>query len=488
MNRLQQIRARQAEIRANLEVLAAIDGNLDDAQRSDWEGLNTEYDSLETEAVALEERNARMADLRSRTLVVETGDGAAGAGAHRAGGVQVQRSRPDNLYDLEELRNVRGAEYGRAVRDRAMWAIEDWDRSVPAEHRERAAALVANPRARLDREVAEHILRYGSPEYFSAWCRVLANPQTGLSLLDADEARAMRAAMNEATLADGGYMVPPFLDPTVILQNVGISNPFREIATVKATTFAVWKGVTSAGVTAEWTAEAAEAADASPTVGSPAITPHRADAYVQASFEMIEDTSIAMDLATLFGDARDRLEGAAFATGAGDSSNQPQGVVTGVAAVTSSRVAATTAYTFGAPDVFDVDNAMSQRYRPGAHWVANKSIYNLARQFAIGSGGMTGSFWVDFGGGHPSSLIGYPVHEASAMAGALATTGTAHNVLILGNFSQGYYIVDRIGMSVAYNPLVIGTNRRPTGEVGWFAFWRTGGAVINADAFRLLQV
>lgn len=69
------------------------------------------------------------------------------------------------------------------------------------------------------------------------------------------------------------------------------------------------------------------------------------------------------------------------------------------------------------------------------------------------------------------------------------STATASNddVVVLGDFRQ-YYIIDRIGMSVAYNPLVIGTNRRPTGEVGWAAFWRVGGDCVNADAFRMLRV
>ena len=70
------------------------------------------------------------------------------------------------------------------------------------------------------------------------------------------------------------------------------------------------------------------------------------------------------------------------------------------------------------------------------------------------------------------------------------STATASNddLIVLGDFKQGYYIVDRIGMSVAYNPLVIGSNRRPTGEVGWFAFWRVGARCVNADAFRMLRV
>jgi HK97 family phage major capsid protein len=281
-------------------------------------------------------------------------------------------------------------------------------------------------------------------------------------------------------------MVPPMLDPSIILTNAGISNPFRSTSTIKTITTQTWKGVTSAGVTAEWTAEAAEAADASPTVAQPAITPVRADAYVQASFEMVEDTTIAGELAMLFADARDRLEGTAFAVGTG--STQPFGIVTELQLVTASRVSVQTNGSYGAIDVYAVDNALPQRWRANGTWLANKSVYNLTRQFASGSGPQH-AFWTDFGGGRPPTLIGYDANESSAMFNAPLSSATASNddILVLGDFRQ-YYIVDRVGMQVAYNPLVLGSNRRPSGEVGWFAFWRVGARTVNADAFRLLRV
>lgn len=479
-----EIRRRMAELRANIERLAVIDGDLDETARAEWASDTAEYDQLEAQLTERADRATRLTSVRADT-VVETGDGAAAADHARS--VQIQDSAPENIYDLSDLHMSRDSvAYGQALRDRAMRSIESWDSVIDAGPRESAESLVKNAaNSRRDRDVAEHILRHGSPDYFSAFCKVLANPTMGLQLLEGDEARAMRAALAEGATTTGGFMVPVLIDPTIILQNAGISNPFRSIATVKSITTQTWKGVTSAGVTAEWTAEAAEAADASPTIAQPTITPVRADAYVQASFEMTEDTSIATDLAMLFADARDRLEGTAFAVGTG--STQPNGVVTDVAATTASRVASTTNGAFGAVDVFALDNALPQRYRSNASWVGNKSVYNLARQFSIGTGGMTGSFWVDFGGGHPSSLIGYPVYESSAMLSSLSTaTASTDNVVVLGDFRQ-YYIIDRIGMSVAYNPLVIGSNRRPTGEVGWFAYWRVGGKTINTDAFRILQ-
>jgi predicted phage gp36 major capsid-like protein len=39
-----------------------------------------------------------------------------------------------------------------------------------------------------------------------------------------------------------------------------------------------------------------------------------------------------------------------------------------------------------------------------------------------------------------------------------------------------------------YDPVIRSTgNNRPTGQAGWFAFWRTGADVADAAQFRLLQ-
>ena len=51
-----------------------------------------------------------------------------------------------------------------------------------------------------------------------------------------------------------------------------------------------------------------------------------------------------------------------------------------------------------------------------------------------------------------------------------------------------YYIVDRIGVQVVYDPLVLGATRRPTGQGAYYAFWRTGADVAAAAAIRYLTL
>jgi hypothetical protein len=39
-----------------------------------------------------------------------------------------------------------------------------------------------------------------------------------------------------------------------------------------------------------------------------------------------------------------------------------------------------------------------------------------------------------------------------------------------------------------YNPMVLGSNLRPTGESAWVMFFRTGADCLNSGAFKLLRL
>lgn len=133
-------------------------------------------------------------------------------------------------------------------------------------------------------------------------------------------------------------------------------------------------------------------------------------------------------------------------------------------------------------DLYATSDAVNPRQENNLSWIANKRIFSKIRQFDTSGGG---GFWTNLGAGQPPELLGAPAYRASAMTSVI---GNGNNILLVGDFSQ-YYIVDRIGMSVIYDPLIRSTgNNRPTGQGGWFAFWRVGADVVNADAFRLLQL
>jgi HK97 family phage major capsid protein len=79
------------------------------------------------------------------------------------------------------------------------------------------------------------------------------------------------------------------------------------------------------------------------------------------------------------------------------------------------------------------------------------------------------------------TLLGKPFLESTSVLG---TYTTGNKVLAFADMSQ-YFIVDRVGMSVVYDPVVLGSNRRPTGQGAWYAFWRVGADVSTTTAVRV---
>jgi HK97 family phage major capsid protein len=329
----------------------------------------------------------------------------------------------------------------------------------------------------------------GDEDYRTAFHKLLRNPAMGQYEWDDAEraafarAQSFQRAMN-LTDGAGGYMVPFSLDPAIILTNGGTSNTsLRSAFTVKTVATDVWNGVTSAGATAEWKAEAAEVADASPTLGQASIPVHKGDAFIPFSFEVGADVpGFAAEMATLLTDAKERLEAAAFITGTG--TGQPRGLVTAAVAA-AKTVASATADAYAIGDVYALKRALPARWRAAAAWLANEDVYDLTRQFATGTGPQS-AFWADLGGDTPARLLGKPVYESSEMDGTLNATAT--NIIVAYGALEQYYVVDRVGTTIELVSHLFGAGRRPTGERGFFMWFRTGGDLVVPDAVRVLDV
>ena len=170
----------------------------------------------------------------------------------------------------------------------------------------------------------------------------------------------------------------------------------------------------------------------------------------------------------------------------GTGSSQPTGLITALSG-TGPQVAGSSgaagAADLVAADIFALVNALPARWRGnGATFLSALAVINKIRQLNAGTAAYQSTFWADFGMGTPSALIGYPIHEVSDMD-ATIVSGSNDDVILFGDISQ-YFIVDRIGLELAYNPMVLGANRRPTGEAGWVAFWRPGANVNTSSMSR----
>lgn len=474
--------ARQSEIRARLsEIDSQYSGAaLPQDVQQEWTDLNSEHDQHDravTDTLARRERLAQLAD---------NPDATEGVAQQRT--VQQQRyapgvvRKPDNIYDLGEIRNRARSldEMAGLCRDNAMRAIEQAeypgvdDREDAQSRAERLLNTVDDEQGSL----ARRMLTTGSPTYQRAFGKVLAAGSTGG--LSMEEQRALSLGAD----AGGGYAVPFQLDPTVILTSDGVINPLRRLARVEQITGKEWQGITSAGITVSRAAESAEASDNSPTLAQPTVKAERVQGFVPFSVEIDADwNAMRSEMTRMLQDAKDTEEAASFTNGNGTSPN-PQGLLTG--ATTHVDTAGANALTLA--DLDELEGELPPRFLARATYVANRGFFVKVRNLARANSSAAGDPWVAVSTSPTGrELNGFPSAENSEMAYDATLATDNQTIAVLGDFRQ-FLIVDRIGMSVELVPHLFGAGRMPTGQRGIYAYWRNSCKVLVPGAFRALRV
>jgi HK97 family phage major capsid protein len=476
---------RLKDIRDDCERIAAKESRTSEDDRTFAEAV-AEADVLDEHVRNLE----RQADLdRVRAIVkdpskgrIESGDGAAPADPARDKVLNpdsVRERRFRNPWDLSEMRSgLTPMQQGSEIRSRALAAIE----KMPATEdprREVMTRFIERFDTR-DARLSWLALATSSEAYVRAFGKLLG-AQGDKSILDDDEQKAVVRAMSLTDNA-GGYLVPFQLDPSVINTASGSFNQVRQVARQVIATGDVWNGVSSAGVTGSWDAEAAEVSDDAPTLAQPTVPIHKLAIFVPISIEALQDAqNVAAEVGEMIAFEKDRLESVAFLTGSG--SGQPTGIVTALTGG-SSVIASATADTFAAADVYAVDSGLPARHRVRASWLAHRAIYNRIRQFDTSGGSQ---MWERIGADVPAQLLGKGAYEGEAMDSSI--TALADNLVLLFGDFQRYVIADRIGTQVEFIPhLFHTTTNRPSGSRGWYAYARVGADSVDDGAFRLLNV
>jgi HK97 family phage major capsid protein len=337
-------------------------------------------------------------------------------------------------------------------------------------------------------DFARYILKYGSPLYKRAFGKSVMG-----ATLTSDETRALALSPGSA----GGFAVPITLDPTLIPTSNGVVNPMRRIARIETIIGLEYRGLTAGAVVASYAPEGTEASDNTPVLAQPDLYVERAQAFVPYSIEIGMDwNGLQAGMAKLIQDAKDVLEGLKFTLGSGHGSNEPQGLITGA----TSTVATGTSSAFAIADLYALEQALPPRFRPLGQWFANRAIYNQVRQFTTQATPLA-ALWqtvvnpnvgplgigldnmpFEEGGNIGQKLLGYGANEVSDMVSVLT-----HGSSILAIGDPNYYIIiDRIGMTIELIPHLFGSNRRPTGQRGLYAYWRNTGAVVDPNAWRIL--
>ncbi|MFE0699124.1 phage major capsid protein [Streptomyces sp. NPDC058872] len=486
----QQAVIRLKDIRAQLEELETRDDLTEEDERQ-FDELTQEFTDVDDHRRQLERRSAlervrartQVSDRSPASLSVQRGTPIGGGGSYDTDPIlnpdSVEDRRFRNPWDLDEMRAFGRSpeETGQELRARALCAVEkmsganDGIRSVATDILERWDDKRGT--------IARMCLATSSPEYLRAWSKLARGKG---HMVTPDEQRALERAMS-LTDSAGGYLVPFQLDPTVIITSNGSRNQIRQAARQVVATGDVWNGVSAGAVSWRWAAEGTEAGDNAPTFAQPTVPVHKADGFVPISIEALEDeANVTQEVGRLLAFGKDTLEAAAFTTGSG--SGQPTGIITALAGG-SSEVAPTTAETFAVADVYKLDQALPARYRAMGSWMANRAIYNLVRRFDTGGGA---DLWERLGADVPPMLLGRPALEAEDMDGTFDPAATENNYALLFGDFEHYVIADRIGMTVEFLPHLVGANNRPTGQRGWYAYYRVGADSVNDAAFRLLNI
>ena len=388
----------------------------------------------------------------------------------------VERHRFRDPWNLSEVRMFGRdrEEVTHELRSRALSAIEKMS-GASDKVRAGGTAIVEQ----FDDEagsISRLVLATSSPEYLRAWSAAMrGRPLTG-------EQQAVLARAMSLTDNAGGYLVPFQLDPTVIITSAGSRNDIRMIARQVVATGDVWNGVSSGAATWSWDAEGAQVSDDSTTFAGPAIMNYKGSGFIPISIEALQDEqNVTQEVGRILAFGKDTLEATAFAVGTG---SQPQGIVTAlVASSPTVIVTSTTADTFAIADVYKIDGALPARHRRAAAWLANRKWYNLVRQFdTAGGAGM----WERIGNDAPPELLGRGAYESEDMDGTI-NAGAENYMSVYGDFSN-YVITDRIGFSVEPIPHLFGANGRPTGQRGWYAYYRVGADSVDDGGFVLLNV
>jgi len=462
-SKLVELRTQLADLDAQILDLASRD-HLDEEQEAQWEDFTAQRDTIYPEYKKLEERAARVAEIRTNTF-------------RKISGLPDARKPSEDTFGMD----VRPMDW-RTARDGALRILEDRESNYPLSTTA-LDYLDKNIRNARMTELARRIIVTENDGYRSAFYKMMTRSN---AILTDDERIAMlryeeyRAAA-EGTTTSGGFAIPVFIDPSVILTDQETDNPFLSLARQVDVNTNAWKGISAAGVSWSFDSEGTAVSDDMITIAQPSVTVFTARGFIPYSLEIGQDwPDFQGEMARLLATGYDELLINKFSTGNGTS--EPRGVLTAINATTTSRVVATTNGAFGFQDVYNTWKALPQKYRRRASFMMSVGVNNAIRTF--GAANVYHAATVALPAGAAEVLFNRPVME-NPYFGDFTGTTAAETRFIVGDFSN-YVIARRQGMNVELVPTLFDvTNNRPTGQRGWFAYARIGGNSVNDTAFRV---
>lgn len=281
----------------------------------------------------------------------------------------------------------------------------------------------------------------------------------------------VKAAMQEGTATEGGYLVPEDFYGQIISKKNEKAIARKAGALVIPTSLDV-VNVPKEGTQADFafTAEEASYNEDEPQVDSVAISVKKATLLIKISEELAADNKTNLE-----GWLRDMIVGRYAVhenkyTIAGSGTSVPQGVlVGGTAGLTFADTNA-----IAASEIPQLFYKLKDAYMDNAVW----SLQSATMGYLMGlTGNQFQLFQPPAGPGNPWFLWQKPAYPSASME-AYSTTGKKS--LVVGDWSR-YAIAERSGMLITRNPYLY----EASGQIGIFARIRWGGAVLQAEAFQI---
>lgn len=262
-------------------------------------------------------------------------------------------------------------------------------------------------------------------------------------------------------------------------------HPFRQVANVRQTSkYEVQLPTNDAYGVATWEAESATKTETTGlTYALTTVVPQERKVLYKATQKMLEDSdfNIEAEIAYAVGRAFGDLESTAFYSGNGTTTG-PEGIDTN-ATIEADHADLTTDNTIAFDDFVKTMYLLEDPYVANASWLMNRSTLGTI----VGLKSATTNTYLiqpNLQAGQPATILGAPVYTWAAItAQADVTPGDDEVICFLGDFRQGYTIVDRLEVTIQrLNELYAAA-----GQVGFYARGRVGGAVTVPAAIQKLR-
>lgn len=374
--------------------------------------------------------------------------------------------------------------------DAILAEIEQIDAEITREDRLAqlsGAALDNNPQAQHDLalDAATRIPgRHNNSEETAALRAFLTAGISGLTPEQRNRMAArvntdIRAAMSTTTTTEGGYT-------TALEYQRSLEQAMKQFGGVRAraTVIQTATGVQMQFPTADATSETGELVGQNTAValGETTFGLTTLDVYKYSSkkialpFELIQDSMIDMEsyIETLLAIRLGRITGTHYATGTG--TGQPRGIVTGAALGKTGTTGQTATVIYD--DLVDLEHSVDPAYRnnPGVGYMMNDASVKVIRKIKDAQNrplfvpGYEANAMIQ--GGAPDTLMGRPIYICQE----IATMAANAKSILFGDFRK-YVIRDVMDLTLfrmtdsAFTLL---------GQVGFVAFMRSGGNLIDA--------